>query len=143
MVHIKDEGSQFDAPIEVVWKYLQATSHGEAHGSSRNQQMTPISENSFFLSMEQNTNGNWVKVKNRITSLPPVALTIEVLEGPMAGSKIINVYTAKGKKTGIDVYGEFTSSQVPENQLEPTVRGFLGSMFDEDSVGIKEFAGKA
>ncbi|MGC2034738.1 MAG: hypothetical protein WA761_04745, partial [Thermoplasmata archaeon] len=114
----------------------------EAHGSSRNRHMTPINENSFFLSMEQNMDGNWIKVKNRITTLPPVGLTIEVLEGPMAGSKMINVYTAKGKKTGIDVYGEFTSSQVPENQLEHTVKGFLGAMFDEDSLGIKEFAGK-
>ncbi|MGA7923265.1 MAG: hypothetical protein WCA77_04740 [Thermoplasmata archaeon] len=142
MVLIKDEGSQFDAPIETVWAYLNAEQHGETHRSTRNQEMKPISDTSFELSMEQNMNGQWVKVKNRITTLAPLGMTIEILEGPMAGSKMMNVYTPKGNTTGIDVYGDFSSSALPPAQLEPAVRGFLQQMFDEDSVAIKELASK-
>jgi len=143
MVHIKDEGSHFDAPIDIVWKYVQSQeTHGQSHRSTRNQQMKQLSENSMVISMEQNMNGNWVKVANRITIVPPLGMAIEVIEGPMAGSKMFNVYTAKGNRTGIDVYGEFMSNQIPAAQLEPMVRGFLDSVFTEDSAGIKAFAAK-
>jgi hypothetical protein len=143
MVHIKDEGSHFDAPVETIWKYLQdPTDHGSAHRSTRNQQMKPLTETSFILTQEQNMNGQWVKTSNRITIFPPVAMSIEVLDGPLAGSKMINVYTPKGNKTAIDVYGEFVSSQIPAAQLEPAVRGNLETAFNEDTVGIKAFASK-
>jgi hypothetical protein len=142
MVHIKDEGSHFDAPIETVWKYVNADDHGPAHRSTRNQQMKPLTETSFILSQEQNMNGQWVKTANRITVFPPIALSIEVLEGPLAGSKMINVYTPKGNKTGIDVYGEFMSKQIPAAQLEAAVRGNLETVFNEDSAAIKAFASK-
>ncbi|MGI0155921.1 MAG: hypothetical protein ACREDE_07315 [Thermoplasmata archaeon] len=143
MVHIKDEGSHFDAPIETVWAFLEdPDAHGRSHQSTRNQSMKPVSENSFTISMEQNMDGQWVKVANRITVLPPVAMTIEVLEGPLAGSKILNVYTPKGSKTGIDVYGDFVSKQIPTAQLEPAVRENLALVFDEDATAIKAFASK-
>jgi len=142
MVHIKDEGSHFDAPIETVWKYLQGDDHGPAHRSTRNQQMKPLTETSFILSQEQNMNGQWVKTVNRITIFPPVAMSIEILEGPLAGSKMINVYTPKGNRTGIDVYGDFVSKQIPAAQLEPAVRGNLETVFNEDAPAIKSFASK-
>ncbi len=143
MVHIKDEGSHFDAPIETVWAFIQAPEdHGRSHKSTRNQQMKPLSETSFVISMEQNMNGQWVKVANRITVLPPVGMAIEVIEGPMTGTKMVNVYTPKGNKTGIDVYGDFVSGQIPAAQLESAVRGNLQTVFDEDSAAIKAFASK-
>jgi len=143
MVHIKDEGSQFDAPIDMVWKFIQSPEdHGRSHASTRNQQVKPLNEHSMVISMEQNMNGQWVKVANRITVAPPLGMVIEVLEGPMAGSKMINVYTAKGNKTGIDVYGDFMSNQIPAHMLEPAVRDNLQAVFDEDSRAIKAFAHK-
>lgn len=142
MVHIKDEGSHFDAPIETLWKYLQADDHGPAHRSTRNQKMKPLSETSFLLSQEQNMNGQWVKTANRITVFPPIAVSIEVIEGPLAGSKMINVYTPNGNKTAIDVYGDFVSKQIPAAQLESAVRGNLETVFNEDVAAIKAFASK-
>jgi hypothetical protein len=143
MVHIKDEGSHFDAPIDAVWAYLRSgEDHGESHKSSRNQKMTPINETTFLISQEQNMNGRWTKVANRITVFPPVAMAIEVVEGPMTGTKMVNVYTSKGNQTGIDVYGEFKVSGVPDAQLEPMVRSNLSTVFDEDTAGIKAFTAK-
>jgi hypothetical protein len=142
MVHVKDEGSHFDAPIETVWAYIRAPDHGPAHRNTRNHQVKPLGENGALVSMEQEMGGKWVKVANRITNYPPVGMAIEVVEGPMAGTKMLNVYTPKGNKTGIDVYGEFVSAQIPAAQLEPTVRGFLEEVFNEDSAAIKTFAAK-
>jgi len=142
MVLIKDEGSHFDAPISTVWEYLQGQMHGEAHVSTRNQHVKPISENVMHISMEQNMNGQWVKVANRITALPPLAVVIEVVEGPMTGTKMVNVYTPKGNKTGIDVYGDFVVAGVPAAQLEPMVRSNLQQVFDEDTAGMKAMGSK-
>jgi hypothetical protein len=144
MVHIRDEGSHFEAPLDVVWKYIATDSaHGEAHSkTSRNHKMTPENETTFTLSMEQLMNGNWVKVANRITVFPPVALAVEVVEGPLTGSKFVNIYEAKGAKTAINVYGEFTSKQIPAAMLEPAVRQNLENAFNEDSAAIKSFAAK-
>jgi hypothetical protein len=142
MVHIKDEGSHFDAPIETVWKYVQADrEHGAAH-QSRNAQMKPISENAFVLSWEQDVMGKSTKMANRITVLPPIGLAIEVTEGPMTGSKFFNYYVAKGNTTEVVVVGEFTDPHIPPAQLEATVRGFLQGMFEQDNTAIKAMAAK-
>ncbi|MCI4372065.1 MAG: hypothetical protein L3K02_00240 [Thermoplasmata archaeon] len=142
MVLIKDEGSHFDAPLSTVWEFLQGEMHGAAHVSTRNQHVKPVGENVVVLSMEQNMNGQWVKVVNRITALPPLGVAIEVLEGPMAGTKLVNIYTPKGNKTGIDVYGEFMSPQIPPAQLEGAVRANLQQVFDEDSAAIHGLVSK-
>ncbi|HEV2317811.1 MAG TPA: hypothetical protein VGV89_09615 [Thermoplasmata archaeon] len=50
MVHIKDEGSHFEAPVEIVWKYLQdAEQHNSTH-RARNFQMKPLTESAMELS---------------------------------------------------------------------------------------------
>src|SRR5438309_7340762 len=113
MVFIKDEGSVFDAPIDVMWKYIQSPAHGQAHRSIRNRQTQPAGENTQLASMERNVGGTWVKVVNRLTILPPLGIAFEALEGPFAGSKFVYIYTPLGAKTGIAVYGEYASPQIP------------------------------
>ncbi|MFZ1023393.1 MAG: hypothetical protein WAN87_04595 [Thermoplasmata archaeon] len=143
MVQIKDEGSHFDVPADVLWKYIQAPAdHGGAHPMSRNQQMKPLTETSFMLSQEENMNGQWVKTSNRITIFPPIGMAIEVMEGPMAGTKMLNVYTPKGNKTGIDVYGDFVAKGVPSAQLEPMVHSNLEMAFNQDVEGLRHFVSK-
>lgn len=142
MARISDEeGSQFDAPLDVVWKYLQhPEAHGNAHKNARNRAMKPLTETSFIVSWEQNMNGNWVKVANRITIFPPLGMVAEALEGPLAGSKMFTVYTPRGTRTEVSVHGEMTSSMLPAAQLEPTVRAAWEAAFNEDSAGLREFA---
>jgi hypothetical protein len=140
MVHIKDEGSQFDAPLDIVWKYVQnPEDHGRTH-NSRNTQVKPLGENTMELSWEQDLMGTPVKIKSRVTALPPVGLAIEMLEGPMAGSKFFNIYTPRGNKTEVSVIGDFGSKTIPPVQVEPTVRGFLEVVYNEDAAAIRELA---
>jgi len=141
MARISDqEGSKFDAPLDVVWKYLQhPEAHGNAHKGTRNRAMQPVTDTSFVVSWEQEMNGAWVKVANRITVFPPLGLVIEAVEGPMAGSKMFNVYTPHGNKTEVSVFGDFEATGVPAGHLEPMVRGFWEMAYNEDSAGIREF----
>jgi hypothetical protein len=144
MVRISDEEkSQFDAPLDVVWKYLQhPEAHGTAHQGARNRSMKPLSDTSFVVSWEQNMNGNWVKVSNKITVFPPLGMAAEALEGPLAGSRMFTVYTPRGSKTEVAVYGDMQSAMLPPAQLEPMVRTAWENAFNEDAAGIRAFAKK-
>lgn len=143
MVHVKDEGSQFDAPVETVWAYLQSPEQpGRAHPHSRNTEMKPLTETSFLLTGEQEMGGHWVKTTTRISVFPPLAMSVELLDGPMAGTKRMHIYTPHGPRTAVDVYGEVASTEIPAGQLEPMARQFLEQMFNEDAPAIRAFAAK-
>jgi hypothetical protein len=58
-VHIKDERSQFDVPIDRLWKYLRSEEHGMAHRSTRSHRAKPVGESTTELTMEQNVGGDW------------------------------------------------------------------------------------
>jgi hypothetical protein len=143
MVFIADWGSVFDAPVDVVWRYLQSdTDHAVSHQGRRNVERKPINENTVMLSWRQETDGKWIRVTNRLTFHPPVGFFVEPLEGPMAGSKFFNYYIPKGKQTEVVVVGEWKSPTIPADQLEKAVMANLEKVFQEDTLGLKEFAKK-
>ncbi|MGA8542603.1 MAG: hypothetical protein WB947_03560 [Thermoplasmata archaeon] len=138
MVHIRDEGSYFDGSIQTVWRYLNSDDeHPKAHRSVRNRQAKPVGDTTFLLSMERNWRGEWVKVVNRLTVLPPLGTLIESLEGPFAGSKSFTVFTPEGQRTRVDVYGEFRSPVLPEAEVEAAARAWLEESYNEDAPAIK------
>ena len=143
MVHVRDEGAAFDAPVEVVWEYLNSgPTHQEAHRSIRNRTTQPVGENAIIATMERKWNGEWVKVVSRMTRLPPLGIVQEFLEGPLAGSKAVLVYAPLGKQTRVDVYGEFTSPTIPERDIEKAALKWLAQSYDEDAPAVKAFAAK-
>lgn len=143
MVHVRDEGATFDAPVNVVWEYLNSgPTHGQAHKSIRNRTTQPAGENALIATMERNWNGEWVKVVSRMTRLPPLGLVQEFLEGPFAGSKAVLVYTPQGTKTRVDVYGEFTSPTIPAKDVEKAALRWLAESYDEDAPAVRAFAAK-
>jgi hypothetical protein len=144
MARINDqEGSKFDATLEEIWKYLQSPeAHGGAHKSSRNRAMKPLTDTSFVVSWEQEVNGNWVKVANRVSVFPPLGMVAEAIEGPLAGSKTMTVYTPHGAQTEVSIFGEMQSPIVPAAQLETMVRRAWENAFNEDLAGLREFKKK-
>lgn len=144
MVWVTDWGSEFDAPLDVVWKYLQSDDdHGESHKGRRNLERKSINENTVMLNWEQNIEGNWVKMSNRLTFHPPIGFFVEPMEGPMAGSKFFNYYVPKGDKTAVIVVGDWNSKMIPAAQLEKAVMANLQHVFEEDTDGLKTFRKKA
>jgi hypothetical protein len=134
MVYIKDEGSTFDAPIDLVFKFLQTVHVHKAH---RHEETKRLNKNSFLLMMEENMDGEWANVVWRITDFPPLGMAVEMIEGPMAGSAFLNYYTPKGDKTEVTVVGEYVSKTIPAAQLEGVVRDFFEMLHREDSIALK------
>jgi hypothetical protein len=137
MVYLKDEGSTFDAPIDFVWKYMQSDAHDAGHKTSRNPKFGKVSEITFTYSSERLLRGKWAPDSMRITMFPPLAVAMEWTEGVLAGSKLLYIYSPKGEKTGIDVYGDFHSKTLPDVEIEPTVREFLETEFRDDAPLVR------
>ena len=143
MAHIEDLGSQFDAPIETVWKFINSPpDHGTSHTGRRNVKGEPAGENQMRISWEQEVEGKWVKVDNHVTMFPPVAMLVHSKEGPLAGSKFMMWYKPNGAKTGVNVVGDFHSEMIPPAQLESMVLQSLAEAYDEDNAAIRRMAGK-
>jgi hypothetical protein len=143
MVHIVDEGSQFDVPIETIWKFLQAPDdHGASHPDHKNLQARPLADGKLQVAWEQEMEGRPVKVVNHISMFPPLGIAIEMVEGPLAGSKFFNFYTPHGAKTAVTIVGDFRSPSVPENRIEPIVRQNFEHVFTQDTAALKKFAAR-
>jgi len=97
----------------------------------------PLGENQVLTSFVAEANGQSMPMKFRVTGLPPLGQILEILEGPLAGSKVVNYYTPKGDKTAITVIGDFESPMIPAGHLEAAAREFLNNGFDEDQAYLK------
>ena len=134
MVHLLDEGSVFDAPIEKVWKYLASEDH--KHPSFR-YVGREISGNVATITSERILMGKPVKVKIRNTLYPPVGYVSEHLEGPTAGSRAFVYYIPKGEKTGITVVGDFVIAGLDENATRDAILAQMQTTFDEDNANLR------
>ncbi len=140
MVRIVDDGSHFDAPLDKVWKLVDAhnTEISTIHPEIRNVKIEQGGENQGILTFDSEDKGQTFRTKLRITVLPPFAQAFEALEGPMTGSKFVNYYTPKGNKTGVTVIGDFESPMIPPAHLEGAVHEFLDNGFNADSAYLKK-----
>ena len=138
MVYLKDEGSEFDAPIGFVWKYIfGGGSHDSAHKTTRNSTFKEISDITIEYGSVRYLRGKWAPDRLRITMIEPISVTTEWLDGALAGSKFVYLYSPKGEKTRIDVYGEFTSKTLPPEEVEAAAREFLEAEFSADAPVIQ------
>jgi hypothetical protein len=143
MVYIRDEGSVYDAPIDVVWKYLLegGPTHVAAHQASARfldgRQVTPSTS---IATVERLIDGRWSRFVARSTDYPPLAIVNEELEGPFAGSKFAIIYTPEGHRTRVDAFGFWTSESMSSPEVERVVRGLFEASFNEDAPAVKAFA---
>lgn len=138
MVYLTDKGSEFDAPIDFVWKYIfGGEAHDSAHKTTRNPKFKKVSDITIEYASDRYLRGKWSPDRMRISMFPPVSVVTEWLEGVLAGSKLTYVYSPNGDKTRIDVYGEFTSQTLPTSEVEAAAREFLETEFEADAPTIK------
>ncbi len=145
MVFVQDLGSVFDAPREVVWEYIfGGEAHDAAHKTTRGGRMKMLSKSPFVLrySAERRYGRRWIRETMRISFFPPVATVQELLDGPLGGSKWTYVYSPRGRRTRIDVVGEFRSRSIPEARLKRAALRFLANEFREDAPGVRALARK-
>jgi hypothetical protein len=135
MVFILDEGSEFDAPIDKIWKYLSSEDH--VHTSIKILNSETFG-NVATVTYEGNMMGKTVVMKVRNTVFPPIGRVQEYLEGPMQGSKAFLYYIPKGNKTGVTVVGDYVmSGGVSEQAIRDAVGEQGQRFFDEDNANLK------
>ncbi|MDH2901917.1 MAG: hypothetical protein PXY39_13190 [archaeon] len=138
MVYVLDEGSEFDAPLERIWKYLQAEDEHE-HRAIKRISVEMQGENTVVVENEV-TMENLPPVRNKIkmTMFPPFGFVQEYIDGPMAGSKAFQYYTPKGNKTGVTVVGNFVGMGMDDDSVKRAVLQLLGLAFNEDNENLKK-----
>jgi hypothetical protein len=144
-VHFEDTGTVYDAPLEALWDFIlhDEVFHPEAHKDTlRNFKWKDVSEITGVASCEVQVSGHWIKKKSRITTIPPIARIQEELTGRYAGSKIVYLYTPRGKKTGVDVYAELASDTSSPEELENEWRKTLSGAYNEDVPWLRKFIRK-
>ena len=134
MVHLLDEGSEFDASVEKVWKYLRSEDHN--HPSFKNVSRE-VSGNVVTITSERIIMGKPVKVKIRNTLYPPVGYVSEHLDGPTAGSRAFLYYVPKGEKTAVTVVGDFVIAGLDEKATRDAVLAQMQITFDEDNANLR------
>jgi len=134
MVFLNDEGSEFDAPLDKVWKLNQSEDH--SHPSLKNPSQEMEGEHPILSYETQTPDGGWVKHRVRMSVFPPVGIVFETIEGPMKGSTSFQIYTPKGSKTGITVVGAWGAGGIPDARRQGAVRQFLDTVFNEDRANL-------
>ena len=137
MVFVRDEGSVFEAPIDVVWEFVgSGDAHSIAHRHSAwRREVGP--ENSGTYSWEQAFDGQPTRFTMHWVSFHPVGVAYEVREGPFAGSRFFLYYIPRGNRTEVGVVGEFVSPTLPEAEIEAAVRRFFDFEFEQDHAAIR------
>ncbi len=139
MVHLTDEGSHFEVPLEKVWKLNQAheTDGHKIHPGMKNQKYEKINETTTHFSWDTEMNGQMIHNKAKITNYLPVGQVLEFVEGPMSGSTIFNFYTPKGDRTAVTVVGNFKSAMMPDEMLKQAAQQFLDQAHNEDKAYLQ------
>jgi hypothetical protein len=139
LVFILDDGGYFNAPLDTIWKLLEA--HGadgpRIHPDDKHQKMEMAANNVMVAEWENVVEGRVVKIKVRFSLYPPLGTAGEFLEGPFTGSKFFNIYTPKKQRTYVTVAGEWRSPTIPENKLRKAVLSMLQKEFGEDVAYLK------
>jgi hypothetical protein len=138
MVYVLDEGSEFDAPLERIWKYLRS---GEEHehkaikvvGIEMQGENVVVETMDLFL---ENVPASRHKIK--MTTHPPFGLVMEYIEGPMTGTRAFQYYIPRGNKTGVTVVGDYVAKGMDDESVKQMALRFLDVAFNEDNENLKK-----
>ncbi len=142
MVVVIDRGSRFNFPLDQVWKLLMThvTKMETIQPQRSNWKCDQVDDHTLIGTFDEVFRGGKTTTKLRFTLFPPLGFAIETLEGPLAGSKWFQYFEAKGDHVEVNVVGDFQSTVVPAPQLEPIVRAFFQTIFDQDLAYLSQTA---
>ena len=139
MVHIKDDGV-FDAPVDKIWRFLQASEETHHHRSIKSSKVIEQSQTGMTLEAERvNPDGSTRMDTIKFVYDPPKGFTMEWIAGPMKGTKNTHTYTPMGDKTKVVVEGDFFFQGADDNTVRAQALKGLAEVFDEDNAGLKNF----
>jgi hypothetical protein len=145
MTYIEDRGTVLDAPLEVVWDFMQRDEefHPKAHTTTlRRVKWKDLSEVTGIIRCEVDDGDGWRRMVARLTTIRPAVRIVEELEGPYAGSKMVFLYSPRGRRTAVDVLCYMRSSELSPREMKRRQLGALASAAAEDAPWLRRFARK-
>jgi hypothetical protein len=142
VTYVEDRGAVYDAPLEVVWDFMNdEIFHPKAHRAVvRNFVERALSEVTTLLSYEFRDGGRWEKRVCRMTTIRPAARIQEDLHGPYAGSTTVFLYTPRGDRTVVDVFGYGQSSTLTSAEFKRGRKKMWANAYSEDLPYFRQFA---
>lgn len=139
---VEDRGAVYDAPLEVVWDFMNdEVFHPKAHtGDVRNFTDKSLSEVSTLISYEKREGNRWVKKVCRMTTIRPAVRIQEDLAGPYAGSTTVFLYTSRGSRTVVDVFGYGPTSGMTPAEFRRGRKKMWANAYSEDLPYFRRFA---
>ena len=144
MVRYYSDDGVFDAPINKLWKLI------EAHGDPNNKihaglvGSTPHPQPDGSVKLDMITKGPDGKNQNHVWHVrakPPFTQTVEFLDGPFKGSWLTSTYIPEGNKTRCVTVAEWHVQGIsdPKETLK-VANEFFENGFEEDSRFLKTLA---
>lgn len=146
VTYFEDRGTLYDAPLELLWDFMENDEefHPKAHETSlRNFEARDISDVTSLVRCEvRDGSGQWRKMVVRITSIRPAVRVNEELEGRYAGSKVVYLYSPRGRKTAVDVLFYMRSSELTPEEIRRDRLTTHANAFAEDVPFLRRFVRK-
>lgn len=142
MVHYKSEGI-FEAPLAKVWKLLQEEHTPEKITAIHTnfQKVKVLEEKGNTMKQEITAigmDGKAMTFQARLTFNQPKNFDIEWLTGPMAGSKVSNVYTEQGSQTKVVTSGDVKIAGMDEPSVLKIFEEMMSNSFNADQSYLKK-----
>lgn len=138
--YYSDDGV-FDAPVDKVWKLVNAHNDpkNKIHSSIISMTGKPEPSGSVLADMvTKGPDGKTVASKWRFTMKPPYTQTVEMIDGPMAGTWMTTTYLPEGNKTRAVTVAEWKVQGVSDDAtLRKYANEFFDSGFEEDSKFLR------
>jgi hypothetical protein len=139
MVFIFDDQSEFDAPIDKVWKFIRSHKdypHTHHHNSKREQS----GESSYISSYDFDlAGGRVININYRGTAYAPLGIGMDFIGGTFEGSKLFQYFTPIGTKTRVTIVGHLVSPTLSDDDLMKAFSEFGEIDFNEDEQILSKF----
>jgi hypothetical protein len=146
MVFIVCEGNEFEGTLDKVWKLNEVLMKEPAkvHQNTINYNVEIVNKNTTIQSWQTaaNIDNQMTKNKMQFTAYHPLGVAIEVLEGPLEGSKAFTYFIPNEKTTttAVTVVGNFKSKILSDEQLRQQVSSMVENSFKEENVYLKKMS---
>jgi hypothetical protein len=137
-IHYKKNGiATFDAPVDQVFKYMSAGNHH--HKAFKSHRLANVSGNVVTVDAEIfNPDGSTFNTTIVHKLDPPKGIETTMNGGAFNGAKFVHSYTPNGKKTKVDLEGDFPDvpGMTEADELK-MIDGFFTMIFNEDMISLK------
>lgn len=136
----KDAVATFDVPLERVFEYMRSGNH--PHQAFKSHRLVGVARNVVTVAVEAyNPDGSTTEMTVEHRLDPPNGIVTTMAGGHFDGARFIHSYTALGKRTKVDLEGDFPALPgMSEADELAMIDGFFTMVFGEDAETLRTWS---